>query len=114
MPLPYAPGGSVVWTTVTYEVSWRRVSLDDPSATGQRVWHFITTSGFTHGLVWKFEQKHMPGAIVKRRAGAEDPEGLCFTDYCFTDGSRGVFSDTIFCGLCDREVFLPEEPSRHI
>ncbi|MBL8177793.1 MAG: hypothetical protein JNK48_24155 [Bryobacterales bacterium] len=55
------PSGDTAYSTRS------QATLDDPSGTGQRVWYFTTAAGFTQGLVWKFEQKHMPGAVVKRR-----------------------------------------------
>jgi len=41
--------------------------IDDPGGQGQRAWNFTTVAGFNIGLVSSFEQRQMPGSVVKAK-----------------------------------------------
>jgi YD repeat-containing protein len=55
-----------------------QATLDDAGGAGQRVWYFNTAPGFAIGLAWKYEQRQMPGQVVKARqeyTSVQDAQG---------------------------------------
>jgi len=42
-------------------------TLDDAGGIGQRYWTFVTSAGFTNGLVATFEKRAVPGPVLKEK-----------------------------------------------